>query len=317
LARIEIPIELSPTESSEIRSLLERIEQADVQLIGLEQTADQLETAGGESVEQLPTRQQESQSAIDGLDGDVEGTGPVEVEGPATPGETAEPAQIPFAPNTSRTFAQPFQKDTRAIAQQTAIGTPVQDITRNALPRNSRGDQQQGSGAPEDIARQNAFKQLKADVVDTQSGLRDLQGKFGQGFNLGQQAVGLATLGGGGSKALDAIARNPLLKAAGIGGIVASMVLEAVNFGIEAAIAPGGPFDRRFIRLIQEEQDKGFRSREQKGFIRLGAQEIRITTGASRAQSKGQVATTLEGSKNGFISGGNDDLSLIARGQND
>jgi hypothetical protein len=318
LARIEIPIEISATEEAAIKSLLERIEQADVQLIGLEHAVGGLETAGGESVvDELPTRAQESQSAIDELEPSVEGGQSVTPTEQATPGEEVISAKDTITTPTDRTFAQPFQRDSRGFAQQTAIGTPIQDVTRKALPRNNRGDLQQGSGAPEDIAKQNAFKQLQQDVIDNSSGLRDLQAKFGQGFNLGQQALGLATLGGGGSKVIDAVAKNPLIKATGIGGIVASMVLEAVNAGIEAAIAPGGPFDRRFIRLINEEMDNGFRSREQKGFIRLGAQEIRITTGGSRASGKGQVSTTLEGSKSGFMSIENDELSLIARGQND
>lgn len=318
MVRIEIPIEISSQESSEIRSLLERIEQAEVQLIGLEHAAGQVETAGGQSaIDELPTRAQESQSAIDGLEPSVEGGQSVTPTEQAAQGEEVISAKDTITTPTDRTFAQPFQRDSRGFAQQTAIGTPIQDVTRKALPRNNRGDLQQGSGAPEDIAKQNAFKQLQQEVIDNASGLRDLQSKFSQGFNLGQQAVGLATLGGGGTNVINAIARNPLLKAGGIAGIVASMVLEAVNAGIEAAIAPGGPFDRRFIRLINEEMDNGFRSREQKGFIRLGAQEIRITTGGSRASGKGQVSTTLEGSKSGFMSVENDELSLIARGQND
>ncbi len=281
---IRVPIEIDSAESAEIRQLLDRIERADTKLQGLR---GQGPSGGGGA------RGDGQADARELLRGDVSPTGIT-------------------SPNQG--FRQAFQRGSlnESITTRTPLGTPLPLSTEGALPR-GKGGELGGEGAPEDIQRSGAFKDLQSQV-DKQGGQFDkMQQSLGTAASLGGQGLGAAAalgVGGGGLGLFESLLKSAPIR----GGIVAFAVIGLADAVIKELLRPGGFLDRRFRREFDREFNSAFRDRETKGLIRAGMKEIRISSGAAIRPQKGQVATTLTAARDGYFQQGNGELSWLAAG---
>jgi len=246
---IRIPIEVQTSESTEIRSLLDRIDQAESKLQVM-RTATQ--------VPQVPGR--------------------------ADLAELIQP-ETGITRDTSRISRSAL--GVTEAARTTPIGTPYLTEREKVLPR-GRGAALPGTGAPQDLVKSNEFRVLQQDVFN-------LEQEVGKFTSLGSNLVGIGTgflKKGTGLEILATQAAKilpPLL--------IAYMIKEVAEGVLELMFMPGGPWDRRFKRDFMHEYNV-MRSREQKGQIRTGQQEIRITTGPIgkrvRSYDIGQTLTNVK-----------------------
>ena len=187
-------------------------------------------------------------------------------------------------------------------SRTTPIGTPIGSGGESALPR-GRGGILPGEGGPQDLVRQNQFNVLSDDVTT-------LEQKLNKFSDIGTTAVGTF-----GSFAKGGIIG--LLKS-GVGSLIPPALLivlakQIFDLVLELMLQPGGPWDRRFKRDFTKEYD-ALRSREQKGQLRTGQQEIRLSYGPIGKRVKSyDVGNTLSGVKRGIFN--EDELSYISRGQ--
>ena len=187
-------------------------------------------------------------------------------------------------------------------ARTTPIGTPAGIGSESALPR-GRGGILPGGGSPQDLVRQNQFNVLSDDVTT-------LEQKLNKFSDIGTTAVGTF-----GSFAKGGIIG--LLKS-GVGSLIPPALLivlakQIFDLVLELMLQPGGPWDRRFKRDFTKEYD-ALRSREQKGQLRTGQQEIRLSYGPIGKRVKSyDIGNTLSGVKRGIFN--EDELSYISRGQ--
>lgn len=284
---IRVPVEIDSSESQEIRNLLDRIERAEQTLGGLRTQPRVGPTApGGAGGAQADARSL--------LRGDV------------------DPNQI-TRPDTG--FRNALQKGTLggSITTRTPLGTPLPQVTDDALPKGAKGGLLSGAGGPEDIKRGNAFNDLQQQVDQNKSGLDDLTGQLGGAISLGGQglAAGAALgIGGGGLGLFEKLLKSTPIR----GGIIAFAVLGLADQVIKELTRPGGFLDRRFKREFDKEFNSAFRDRDTKGLIRAGMKEIRISSGAAIRSGKGQTATTLTAARDGYFQQQQGDLSWLAAG---
>ncbi len=271
---IRIPIEIQTSESTEIRELLDRINEADGKLQNIRTSPPPNQaTAGGRA------------EAAALLQGEQGATG--------------------IQRDTSRTSRSAL--GTTEQARTSPIGTPLGGTQDPSLPRaGNRGSVLPGGGSPDDLVRQNQFKQLQEQTAG-------LEEQIGKVTNLGGQAIGLAafTRPGGAIKALTS---GPIAK------IIPPLLLITLAKSIfdmvfEELFRVGGAFDRRFKRELSIEFDR-LRSRADKGLIQAGLKEIRVSTGpiGKRATAQG-LGQTLTGVKNGVFDEQLGDLSFGAIGE--
>ncbi len=281
---IRVPIEIDSAESAEIRQLLERIERA-------EQTLGNLRTQGP--------------SGGGGARGDGQADARELLRGDVSPTGITSP---------NRGFRAAFQRGSlnESITTRTPLGTPLPLSTEGALPR-GRGGELGGEGAPEDIARSGAFKDLQSQV-DKQGGqFAQLEQQVGKVASLGGQGLGAAAalgVGGGGLGLFESLLKSAPIR----GGIVAFAVIGLADAVLKELMRPGGFLDRRFRLEFDKQFNSLFRDRETKGLIRAGMKEIRISSGAALRPQKGQVATTLTAARDGYFQQGNGELSWLAAG---
>ena len=266
---IRIPIEVQTSESTEIRELLDRIDRAEDTLSKIRTAPPTPDTAGGRA---------EAAALLQGERG-------------AT-GITAAPRRDVRGPIGAA-----------EEARTTPIGTSLEVSPEVALPRGKGGELQPSQGGPQDLVRQNQFKQL----VEKQKGLED---QFNQALGLGGQAIGtgIAISGGRGIQGL-------LQKIAPIAGpVAAAFFVKALTDAIIAElIKPGGIMDRRFKRDFEREFNI-FRTREDKGRIRAGLSEVRVSFGdIGKRAAAHSISTTLQAAKTGFFADEELELSFVAR----
>ncbi len=239
----------------------------------------------------------------------------IQTAAPARPGTIEEEitgreqASTGIVPQNRQFRAPTGQPITNAEkAATTPLGTPFGEVQEPVLPKTGRaGGGLPGGGAPEDLVRQNQFKALQEQQTNVEQQLNKVLG-------LGGQAVGTGLLfakGGGlagAKKLLTAVA--PI--AGPIGAVfLAKSIFDAV---IDELIRDGGILDRRFKRDLNTEFGI-FRTREDKGLIRAGLKEIRISTGPiGKKAIEGSVGSTFTAAKAGNRAQGNQDLEFGAIG---
>jgi len=189
------------------------------------------------------------------------------------------------------------------ISRTTPIGTPVGGVSEAALPR-GRGGVLPGGGAPGDLVRDNQFRALQDDVFNMEQEINKFIGVGGTATT----AISGFSKGG----IVGALQHGPLSKIIPGAAVIffAKQVFEMV---LEFLLSPGGPWDRRFKRDFENEYNT-LRSREQKGQLRTGQQEIRVSFGPIGKRTKSyDVGNTLSGVKRGIFD--TEELSYIGRGQ--
>lgn len=274
---IRIPIEVQTSESTEIRQLLDRIDKAETKLAQIRTQPSQT-TAGRADAKNLLGAEEQGQ---------IPSTGIIPIN-----------RQSRAATGTSE------------VSRVSPIGTPLggpEDAER-LLPKGRAGAQQTEGGAAGDLVRQNQFQQLQQRTFN-------MEEKINQGIGLGGQAIGTATLfaGAKGTKAIESLFKTigPIA-----GPIGALFLVQAISQGvIEELTRPGGILDIRFKRDFEREFAV-FRTREDKGLIRAGIKEIRVSSGggAGKRATKNTVQTTLNAAKVGFFADDDLELSFAARG---
>lgn len=278
---IRIPIEIQTSESTEIRQLLDRIDAAESKLSQI-RNQPQPSTAG-------------ERAAAKTLLGDE---------------PTGGGQQIPTTGITPINRQQRAAVGPSEVSRTSPIGTPLggPEDQERLLPRSrTAGGQQGGEGAAGDLVRQNQFRALQEKTFN-------LEEKINQGIGLGGQAIGTATLfaGAKGTQALTGLFKTiaPIAGPIGVAFLIQSVSEQIIN----ELIRPGGILDRRFKRDFEREAN-AFRTRQDKGLIRAGIKEIRVSSGGrARRATKDTVSTTLNTSKVGFFADDDRDLSFSARG---
>jgi len=273
---IRIPIEVQTSESTEIRELLDRISEADTKLSNIRTSPPPNQATAG---------------------GRAEATALLQGEGGATG----------IQRDTSRTSRSAL--GTAEQARTSPIGTPLGSGQDPALPRSGvTGNVLPGGGSPDDLVKQNQFKQLQEQTAGIEERFAQIQG-------IGGQALGLGLLARGGvGGAIKSLTTGPLSK------IIPPLLLiglsdQIIKVVFEELFRVGGPFDRRFKRAIENEFDR-LRSREDKGLLQAGLKEIRVSTGpiGKRATSQG-FGQTLTSVKNGIFDEQQGELSFAAIGE--
>lgn len=273
---IRIPIEVQTSESTEIRQLLDRIDKAETKLSQI-RTQPAQTGAGRAEAKALLGAEEEGQIPSTGII-------PINRQGRAAVGSE--------------------------VSRTSPIGTPLggpEDAER-LLPKGRAGQQQTEGGAAGDLVRQNQFQQLQEKTFN-------LEDKINQTLGIGGQAIGTATLfvGAKGSQALSGLFKKIVPIA---GPLAVAFLIQTVSEQIiNELIRPGGILDRRFKRDFDREADI-FRTREDKGLIRAGIKEIRVSSGgaAGKRATKNTVSTTLNAAKVGFFADDDSDLSFASRG---
>ena len=190
---------------------------------------------------------------------------------------------------------------TSEASRRTPVGTPT-NVSEAALPR-GRGGILPGSGAPGDLVRDNQFRALQDDVFSME---QEINKFVGLGGTVTTAASGFAKGG------LIGALSGPLSKIIP-GAAIVLLAKEVFEMVLEFMLAPGGPWDRRFKRDFENEYNT-LRSREQKGQLRTGQQEIRVSFGPIGKRTKSyDVGNTLSGVKRGIFN--EEELSYISRGQ--
>jgi len=238
----------------------------------------------------------------------------IQTAAPARPGSLEEEVQGREQAATgivpqNRQFRAPTgpQITNAERALTTPIGTPFGEVQEEALPtRGRQGGGLPGGGGPEDLVRQNQFKALQEQQAS-------IQQQVNQAIGLGSQAIGTGLLFGkdpfGGAK-------NLLSKVAPIAGplAVAFLVQQVTEAILQQLLKPGGLLDRRFKRDFEREFNI-FRTREDKGLIRAGLKEIRIsTTPIGKRLFEGGLGNTLVGAASGNRAATNQELEFTALG---
>jgi len=127
------------------------------------------------------------------------------------------------------------------------------------------------------VQKENQFAKLQQDVAQQEQKLNGI-GAVQGGLGGLQQGIGYASLLGGpsgGTKALGAITK--LAGAAFLPLTVVTTIIGIANTFLQAALAPGGPWDRRFRRQIDKESANTI-SLEKKNEINQGFKIIRTQT---------------------------------------
>ena len=144
--------------------------------------------------------------------------------------------------------------------------------------------------------RENEFSKLKNQVQEQEK-------RIGMGQQV-QQGIGMATQGIGFASMIGS--RNPAGMLGRLGGMaskaflplaIITTVVETVHMVIKEALKPGGPWDRRFKRVISEEV-AGTISLAEKEEINQGFKVVRISTqpglrGEAGVSSNLQSRTTI------------------------
>jgi len=260
---IRIPVEVQTSESTEIRELLDRIDRAEGKLSTMRT---------------------------------------------AIPGRTDAATLLGFEQTPQTGITRDTSRSSRTAlgvsegARTTPIGTPTGVGSDAALPR-GRGGVLSGSGAPQDLVRQNQFNVLSDEVTS-------LEQEFNKIAGIGTTAVGaIGSFTKGGVLGLLSSGVAKLIPPA----LLILLAKQIFDMVLEFMLQPGGPWDRKFKRDFANEYNT-LRSRDQKGQLRTGQQEIRLSYGPIGKRVKSyDIGNTLSGVKRGIFN--EDELSYISRGQ--
>ena len=139
--------------------------------------------------------------------------------------------------------------------------------------------------------RENEFSKLKNQVQDQEKKI-GLGQQAQQGIGMATQGLGFAQMlgGRGASGALGAIAG--IATKAFLPLAIITTITEIIGTVLKAALAPGGPWDRRFKRVLSEEI-AGTMSLEKNEEINQGFKVVRISTQAGLRGEAG-VSSNLQ-----------------------
>ena len=146
------------------------------------------------------------------------------------------------------------------------------------------------------VQKENQFAKMQQDVAEQGKKLNGLDGLQG-GLGQASMATGMAQMvGQGGNKLLGGLgimATKAFLPIA-----IASQIVGMVNVFLQAALAPGGKWDRRFRRNMKMESTN-FSSLKEKAEFSNGRRVIRVTTIGGQRGTSSQARSNLDYIKNG------------------
>ena len=263
-SRIEIPIEISATDTREINALLERIERAESKLFKLQAASDDILPEGGGSARDLQNPMSESSHVNKGRKNRrVDTSELTEGRAPIQNGATAEEGENALG---SIGLAGAALLSGRAEAAPQGKGTPL-------------GGNLLAGVSP--IQRDPAFQKQVQRINDLENKLGGLSaggGKvLGSTASIFENPVGfvMAII----SEAAPIIA--PVLIAKGLMDLIISELTK-----------PGAPFDRRFMIRV-DKQVATTMDRNTLKQIRAGQVEVRVTTASTLRGNRGNQGNNL------------------------
>ncbi len=146
------------------------------------------------------------------------------------------------------------------------------------------------------VQKENEFAKLQNQVQEQQQRIGGVGQAAKEGLGAVSQTVGFTSLIGGGKGALGQLGK--MAGRAFLPLAIATTITEIATGVMDAMIAPGGMFDRRFRRNFKVES-LNLSSLKEKAEITFGRRIVRVTTISSQRGGTSQVRSNLDYVKNG------------------